>query len=136
MLEQRDGERERHLEVAEELRRGLEAVGVLRHPGTEAARLSLEERRPPARGETVDEVQQLLRLPAVSEGQRRLDRVDDAVLHGLEMVPRTRAASIVAAPAEIASSWRPSPRRSAAVAESHVQRSWRSVECSSRANIE
>ena len=53
-----------------------------------------------------------------------------------KVVPRMRAASIVAVPAEIASSWRPSPRLSAAVAESHVQRFWRSVECSSRANIE
>src|SRR3954447_19359332 len=85
MLEQGDAERERNLELAEQVRGNFESRSVTRHPSAEAMRLRLEKGRPYPRRQTVDERKELERTRGVAERQRRLERVDDSVLHALEI---------------------------------------------------
>src|SRR3954451_9034591 len=85
MLEQGDAERERNLELTEEARGKLQARRITRHPSAEAMRLRLEKGWPYPRRQTVDERKELVRTRGVAERQRRLERVDDSVLHALEI---------------------------------------------------
>src|SRR5581483_12327715 len=87
VLEQRDGEPERDAQRAEARSRVRETPGVAGLPGAETDRVRVEEGRANARRESIEEPEELVRPRRVAESERRLERLDDAVLHALEVRP-------------------------------------------------
>ena len=83
MLEEHDREPEREIDLAEARGRGFEAGRIATEARPKPLRLRVEERRSRAKGNTLDESEELLDLRCLPERQGRLDRLDDALLCGL-----------------------------------------------------